>query len=76
MDNNMINCLYGTYASQKHIVGYCWKHHGAITVKQLKCKQCLKKQCNALEKYESHEYWHQRMVIKQKRIEKRERKVY
>lgn len=62
----MEQCLYGTCANEKHIIGKCWKHHCNVTVKQLKQKECLKKQCNALERYE-HEYWRQRDLSKQRR---------
>lgn len=59
----MKKCLYGTCANEKHIVGRCWKHNCEVTVKQLKQKECLRKQCKALERYE-HEYWKQRELIK------------
>ena len=67
---NMKKCLYGNQASDKHIIGFCWNHKVALTVKQLKHKECLKKQCNALEKYE-HEYWRQRELMKLKRKNKK-----
>ena len=37
-----------------------------MTSTQLKQKECLKKQCNALEKYE-HEFWRQRELTKMRR---------
>lgn len=71
MGDNMEQCLYGTYACKKHIVGRCWKHHCDVTVKQLKQKECLRKQCGALEKYE-HEYWRQRELNKLRKKSKKE----
>ena len=62
----MLNSLYNTEISEKRCVGYCWHHHCHVTVTQIKQKECLKKQCNALEKYE-HEYWRQRDITKAKK---------
>jgi hypothetical protein len=59
----MLNSLYNTEISEKRCVGYCWHHHCYVTVTQIKQKECLKKQCNALERYE-HEYWRQRELAK------------
>lgn len=59
----MLNSLYNTEISEKRCVGYCWYHHCYVTVTQIKQKECLKKQCNALERYE-HEYWRQRELAK------------
>jgi hypothetical protein len=38
-----------------------------MTTKQMKCKECLNKQCRHLVKNELHQYWKQREMIKQKR---------
>ena len=38
-----------------------------MTVKQMKQKECLQKQCWHLVKNEEHQYWRQREVMKQKR---------
>jgi hypothetical protein len=38
-----------------------------MTVKQMKCKNCLGKQCWYLQKNEDHPYWKQREATKQKR---------
>ena len=62
----MLNSLYNTEINERRCVGFCWKHHCHITSTQLRQKECLKKQCNALEKYE-HEFWHQREIMKMKR---------
>jgi hypothetical protein len=42
-----------------------------MTVKQMKCKNCLGKQCHYLKKNENHDYWRQREVQKQKRKDRR-----
>ena len=59
----MLPSLYGTEITEKNCVGYCKKHCGHITCKQLKRKKCLKKQCRHLERY-SHAFWEQRALIK------------
>ena len=43
-----------------------------MTVKQMKAKGCLQKQCWHLVKNEQHQYWKQRAAIKQKRIERKQ----
>ena len=63
MDINNTQTLHGLYGSQisrNKAVGYCRHHCAALTVKTLKGHECLKKQCNALKKYEEHDYWRQR----------------
>lgn len=62
----MLHSLYNTQISEKRCVGYCWKHRCYVSSTQLKQKECLKKGCNALEKYD-HEYWRQREILKQKK---------
>ena len=52
--------LYGSYINPYKAVGYCKRHGTVLTVRTLKCHACLGKQCNALEKYETHDYWRQR----------------
>lgn len=62
----MLHSLYNTQISERRCVGYCWKHHCYMTSTQLKQKECLKKQCDALERYE-HEYWRQRELTKMRK---------
>jgi predicted phosphohydrolase len=38
-----------------------------MTVKQIKAKNCLGKQCNYMVKNENHDYWRQREQVKQLR---------
>lgn len=62
----MLPSLYGTEITEKRCIGYCKKHCGYMTCAQLKRKECLKKQCRALEKC-PHEFWKQRELIKMKK---------
>lgn len=52
---------------------YCKLHQCSITVKQMKQKECLQKQCWHLVKNEEHQYWRQREVMKQKRKDRKTR---
>ena len=55
----MLPGLYGSEINKARAVGYCKLHCAALTVKTLKGHECLKKQCNALKKYEEHDFWRQ-----------------
>jgi hypothetical protein len=68
-ESNMLPSLYGTEIMEKKCVGYCKKHCGYMTCKQLKRKECLKKQCKALERH-PHEFWEHRALIKMKKRNK------
>lgn len=63
--------LYGSEISINRAVGYCYHHHAALTVKTLKKHECLNKQCNALCKYNEHDFWRQH---EQKKAWRRARK--
>lgn len=60
----MLHGLYGSQVSRCKAVGYCRYHNAALTARTLKGHECLKKQCNALKRYEDHDYWRQREVMK------------
>lgn len=64
-------CLYNTYSD--NIVGYCKnkQHPYGMTVAQMRCKNCLGKQCKDFVKNESHPYWHQREMLKKKKKQKK-----
>lgn len=66
----MKECLFNTYSD--NTAAYCRLHHCSLTVKQIKCKNCLGKQCWHLFKNEEHQYWRQRELIKQKRKNKKQ----
>lgn len=74
MEMNQTQMLPGLYGSEIRIgkaVGYCKYHRCALTARTLKCHECLNKQCDALEKYESHDYWRQRAQRKEWRKAKK-----
>lgn len=50
--------LFGCYSD--NICAYCKLHNCGVTVKQMKNKQCLQKQCYHLHKNEDHQIWKQR----------------
>ena len=60
-----MECLFHT--NSNNIVAYCKYHRCGMTVKQMKCKNCLGKQCNHFIKNENHDYWRQKAQIKQYR---------
>ena len=61
----METCLFNTCSD--NVAAYCKLHRCSMTVKQMKCKNCLGKNCWHLHKNEQHDYWRQRASIKQKR---------
>ena len=63
-------CLYNTYSD--NVAAYCKLHHCNMTVKQMKCKNCLSKQCWHLVKNENHDWWRQREVAKKKRKDRKQ----
>lgn len=67
----MLQSLYNTEISEKRCIGYCQRHHCYLSSTQLKQKECLKKQCSHLERYE-HEFWRQREL---KKIRRQQRKI-
>lgn len=58
----MEKTIYG--GKPKNPVAYCALHNGSLTVKEMKKKGCLGKQCHHLQKNEQHEYWNQRQIMK------------
>lgn len=66
-----MECLYNTHSD--NVVAYCHnpQHPYGMTVKQMKCKNCLGKQCHYLVKNEKHDHWRQRDVMKQKRKDRK-----
>lgn len=74
MEINEVNFLPGLYGSQitkNRAVGYCHYHDAALTVKTMKCHECLRKQCDALEKYNEHDFWRQHAQKKELRKKRR-----
>jgi hypothetical protein len=65
----MSKCLFGTCSN--NVAGYCRLHSKHMTVKQIRQKNCLGKECWHLQKNEEHEWWGQRERAKQKRKERK-----
>ena len=61
----MKECLFNTQSN--NVVAHCRLHHCSMTVKQMKCKNCLQKQCRHFVRNEEHQYWRQKELVKQKR---------
>lgn len=61
----MKTCLFNTQSD--NCCAYCKKHRCSLTVKQMRGRECLKKQCWYLQKNEEHQFWRQREATKQKR---------
>lgn len=66
----MKECLFGTCSN--NVAAYCNLHRCSMTVKQMRCKNCLQKECWHLVKNEEHQYWRQRELTKQKRKERKQ----
>lgn len=65
----METCLFNTQSN--NVAAYCKHHHCYVTVKQMKTKNCLGKQCHYLVKNEQHDYWRHRAAMKQKRKDRK-----
>lgn len=58
-DADMLPGLYGSQIAKNRATGYCHFHKAALTVKTMKGHNCLGKQCDALERYQEHDFWRQ-----------------
>ena len=65
----MKKTLYNCYSD--NCCAYCKLHGCSMTVKQMKKKECLKKQCFHLQKNENHDIWRQRERMKEIRKERK-----
>ena len=66
----MEKTLYNNYSD--NCCAYCKLHKCSMTVKQMKRKECLKKQCWHLEKNEEHDYWRHKARMKEIRKERKQ----
>ena len=66
----MNECLFHT--SSSNCCAYCKYHTCSVTVKQMRAKNCLQKQCRHLIKNEDHQFWKQREVVKKRRKDRKE----
>lgn len=64
--------LYGARIEKERACGKCHYHNLYLTPRMVKAHKCLQKQCGALERYEEHEWWHQRELTKQRKKQKRQ----
>ena len=62
-----VNGLYGSKIDKERACGYCHYHKKYMSVKMVKAHECLQKQCNALQKYENHQWWYQRDLRKKRK---------
>lgn len=65
-----MECLF--HSNSNNVVAYCKYHKAGMTVKQMRCKNCLGKQCHYLRKNENHDFWRQQEVKKQRRKERKQ----
>lgn len=65
-----MECLFNT--NSNNVAAYCKYHKAGVTVKQMKAKNCLYKQCHHLVKNEEHDYWRQRAQTKQHRKDRKQ----
>lgn len=65
----MQTCLFNGHSD--NVAAYCRHHSCGLTVKQIKHKNCLGKECWYLVKNEDHDWWRQREQTKQKRKERK-----
>ena len=62
-------------AAKDKTCAYCHLHKARLSPKQMKSKECLKKQCRHLVPWKQHPYWAQREREKElKKQRKQERK--
>lgn len=66
----MEQCLFNTESN--NCCAYCRYHSCSMTVKQMRAKECLQKECRHLVKNTSHQFWRQRDIVKQKRKNRKE----
>ena len=45
----------------QNVCAWCGFHKVCLTTKNLKSRDCLKKNCDALVRFDDHPYWKQRM---------------
>ena len=57
--------FYGTTSC--NTCAYCYKHFLSLTPKQVEKRGCLRKQCNALRRFEDHPFFQRKAKTKEKR---------
>ena len=64
-----MECMYG--AESDNVCAYCRRHKKGMTVKQVRKKEWLKKNCRYLVKYETHTKKKKSETMKQKKKKKK-----
>ena len=64
-----MECMFNTQSD--NVAAYCKHHHCCMTVKQIKTKNCLGKQCWYLIRNEEHNWWKQREITKKQRKDRK-----
>ena len=62
---DIVKVLYGSETEFRNCPAFCKLHHKHLTVRQIKQKGCLGKQCKYLDKFLSNKYWEYREKRKQ-----------
>lgn len=68
----MLQVFDGRCAKAENVCAFCWHHKKGLTVKQLKKRKCLARQCGALER-KDHPYWAARERIKELKKSRKEK---
>lgn len=69
----VMNGMYCSELAANHACAFCKYHNCHLTARQLRCKDCLNKQCKHLIKNNEHPYWKQREAMKAKRNARKHR---
>ena len=62
---DVVKTLSNTKTYFYRAAGYCQCHCVFLTTKQLKSRECLRKNCSHLYRIETHEYWEERRLRKE-----------
>ena len=73
-DDRQYRTLHGQMTAESKIVGYCRLHKIHLTAPQVKEKECLRKDCHALKKWDCA-FWERRERNKQIKQMKKERGI-
>ncbi len=59
-----------------NLCGWCYYHDKGLTVRQMRLKKCLSRQCNAFKKFPEHTYWQQREAAKRAKKQRKLERGY
>jgi hypothetical protein len=57
--------------ARENACGYCHLHRVTLSVKQLRGRECLRKQCRHLVPWKQHPYWEQRAREKERKEQRK-----